>query len=122
MIEWHLLNGKFSSIATHDHNVINHVKQFVKEHNIPNDKFEFQMLYGFRTDLQLKLVQEGYNFCTYVPFGNDWYGYFMRRLAERPQNINLVTKQVFHKRTNTVIGIAAAALILGRLTKKKSSK
>jgi len=118
LIEYHLLNGKFTSIATHDHNVINHVKQFAKEHNIPNDKFEFQMLYGFRKEMQLELAREGYNFCTYVPFGNDWYGYFMRRLAERPQNLNLVTKQVFTKKNNTVIGLAAAAFALGRLTKK----
>ncbi len=118
LIEYHLLNGKFTSIATHDHNVINHVKQFVKENNIPNDKFEFQMLYGFRKEMQLELAKEGYNFCTYVPFGNDWYGYFMRRLAERPQNIKLVTKQVFTKKTNTLIGVTAAAFLLGRLTKK----
>ncbi|MBE1553675.1 proline dehydrogenase family protein [Sporosarcina limicola] len=119
LIEWHLLNGKFTSIATHDHNVINHVKQFVKENNIPNEKFEFQMLYGFRKDMQLQLAKEGYNFCTYVPFGNDWYGYFMRRLAERPQNLNLVVKQVFNKKTNTLIGLAAGAFLLGRVTKKK---
>jgi proline dehydrogenase len=119
LIEWHLLNGKFTSIATHDHHVINHVKQFVKENNISNDKFEFQMLYGFRTDLQQELAQEGYNFCVYVPFGDDWYGYFMRRLAERPQNLNLVVKQVFTKKTNTMIGLAAGAFLLGRLTKKK---
>lgn len=119
LIEWHLLNGKFTSIATHDHHVINHVKQFVKEHNISNDKFEFQMLYGFRTDLQLQLVREGYNECTYVPFGNDWYGYFMRRLAERPQNLNLVVKQTFTKKTNMMIGLAAGAFLLGRLTKRK---
>jgi proline dehydrogenase len=119
LIEWHLLNGKFTSIATHDHHVINHVKEFVKRNDIPNDKFEFQMLYGFRKDMQLKLASEGYNFCTYVPFGNDWYGYFMRRLAERPQNLNLVAKQVFNKKTNTVIGLAAGAFLLGRLTKKK---
>ncbi|WOV88969.1 proline dehydrogenase family protein [Sporosarcina oncorhynchi] len=119
LIEWHLLNGKFTSIATHDHNVINHVKQFVKENNIPNDKFEFQMLYGFRKDMQLELAKEGYNFCTYVPFGQDWYGYFMRRLAERPQNMNLIVKQVFNKKTNTMIGLAAGAFALGRLTKKK---
>lgn len=118
LIEYHLLHGKFTSIATHDHNVINHVKQFVKDHNIPNDKFEFQMLYGFRKEMQLELAKEGYNFCTYVPFGDDWYGYFMRRLAERPQNLNLVTKQVFTKKTNTVLGVAAAAFVLGRLTKK----
>ncbi|MEK4523073.1 proline dehydrogenase family protein [Psychrobacillus sp. FSL W7-1457] len=119
LIEYHLLNGKFTSIATHDHNVIDHVKQFVKINDIPNDKFEFQMLYGFRKDMQLQLAKEGYNFCTYVPFGSDWYGYFMRRLAERPQNLALVTKQVFNKKTNTVIGLAAAAFLAGRLTKRK---
>lgn len=124
LIEWHLLNGKFTSIATHDHMIINHVKDFVKRNNIPNEQYEFQMLYGFRKELQLKLASEGYNFCTYVPFGNDWYGYFMRRLAERPQNLNLVAKQVFNKRTNTVIGVAAGAFLLGRLTKnaKKNQK
>jgi len=113
-----LLHGKFTSIATHDHNVINHVKQFVKQHNIPNEKFEFQMLYGFRKEMQLDLAREGYNFCTYLPFGNDWYGYFMRRLAERPQNVALVTKQVFNKKTNMAIGLGAAAFALGRLSKK----
>ncbi|MCM3764723.1 proline dehydrogenase family protein [Neobacillus niacini] len=122
LIEWHLLHGKFTSIATHDHRIINHVKQFVKKNNIPNDKFEFQMLYGFRKELQLQLAKEGYNFCTYVPFGNDWYGYFMRRLAERPQNLNLVAKQVFNKKTNTIIGVAAGAFILGRLTKSSNKK
>lgn len=118
LIEYHLLNGKFTSIATHDHLIINHVKQFVKENNIPNDKFEFQMLYGFRKEMQLQLAKEGYNFCTYVPFGQDWYGYFMRRLAERPQNLNLVVKQVFNKKTNTMIGLATAAFVAGRLSKK----
>ncbi|PWW17438.1 L-proline dehydrogenase [Cytobacillus oceanisediminis] len=119
LIEWHLLNGKFTSIATHDHKVINHVKEFVRVNNIPKEKFEFQMLYGFRKDLQLKLASEGYNFCTYVPFGNDWYGYFMRRLAERPQNLNLVAKQVFNKKTNTMLGVAAGAFLLGRMTKRR---
>ncbi|MEK4230894.1 proline dehydrogenase [Solibacillus sp. FSL H8-0538] len=119
LIEYHLLNGKFTSIATHDHNIIEHVKRFVKDYNIPHDQFEFQMLYGFRKDLQLKLANEGYNFCVYVPYGKDWYGYFMRRLAERPQNLNLVTKQVFTKKTNTILAVAAGAFILGRLTKKK---
>ena len=119
LIEYHLLHGKFTSIATHDHNIINHVKKFVKQHNIPNDKFEFQMLYGFRKEMQLSLTKEGYNFCTYLPFGHDWYGYFMRRLAERPQNITLVTKQVFNKKTNTLLGVGAGAFILGRLSKRK---
>ena len=118
-IEYHLLHGKFTSIATHDHNVINHVRQFVAQHNIPYEKFEFQMLYGFRKEMQLSLAKEGYNFCTYVPFGNDWYGYFMRRLAERPQNLSLVTKQVFTKKTNTILAVATGAFLAGRLTKRK---
>ncbi|MGK7376894.1 proline dehydrogenase family protein [Planococcus sp. 1R117A] len=117
LIESHLLDGKFTSIATHDHHVINHVVKFVKEHNIPNSKFEFQMLYGFRKDLQLELARKGYHFCTYVPFGNDWYGYFMRRLAERPQNLNLVAKQAFNKKTNTLIGMGMGMFLLGRLSK-----
>ncbi|MCM3179034.1 proline dehydrogenase family protein [Cytobacillus horneckiae] len=119
LIEYHLLHGKFTSIATHDHHVINHVKKFVKQNNIPSNKFEFQMLYGFRKEMQLELAKGGFNFCTYVPFGHDWYGYFMRRLAERPQNLQLVSKQVFNKKTNTLIGIGAGAFILGRLTKKR---
>ncbi|HHY72077.1 MAG TPA: proline dehydrogenase [Bacillus bacterium] len=117
--EWHLLNGKFTSIATHDHHIINHLKKIVEQHNIPKDKYEFQMLYGFRRELQLQLAEEGYNFCTYVPFGKDWYGYFMRRLAERPQNINLVAKSIFNKKTNTIIGLTAGAFILGRMSKRK---
>ncbi|MBB6452672.1 proline dehydrogenase [Salirhabdus euzebyi] len=118
LIEYHLLNGKFTSIATHDHNIINHVKRFVAENNISKEKFEFQMLYGFRKELQHELAKEGYNFCTYVPFGTDWYGYFMRRLAERPQNLNLIAKQVFNKKTNTMIGIGVGAFLLGRLSKR----
>lgn len=60
LIEYHLLNGKFSSIAIHDHHIINHVKQFVKKNKIPKEKFEFQMLYGFRKDLQLQLVKASF--------------------------------------------------------------
>ncbi|WP_209437805.1 proline dehydrogenase family protein [Mesobacillus selenatarsenatis] len=97
LIKKRLLHPGFTSIATHDHHIINAVKQFVIENNIPKDKFEFQMLYGFRTGMQLELVEEGYSFCTYVPYGHDWYGYFMRRLAERPQNLNLVLKGLVAK-------------------------
>ena len=57
-----------------------------------------------------------------MTFGEDWYGYFMRRLAERPQNLSLVTKQVFNKKTNTILGVAAGAFLLGRLTKKSKKK
>lgn len=119
LVEYHLLNGTFTSIATHDDNIIEHVKRFVAEHDIPKDTFEFQMLYGFRKELQQQLAREGYNVCVYVPFGEDWYGYYMRRLAERPKNVSLVTKQLFTKKTNTALAIAAGAFLLGRLTKKK---
>lgn len=119
IIEQHLLHGTFTSIATHDDKIIDHVKRFAETYNISRDRFEFQMLYGFRKDLQFALAKEGYRFCTYVPFGKDWYGYFMRRLAERPQNINLMVKQVFNRKTNTMIGLAAGAFMLGRLTKRK---
>jgi proline dehydrogenase len=97
LIKKRLQHQGFTSIATHDHNIINQVKQFVIENDIPKNKFEFQMLYCFRTDMQQELVKEGYSFCTYVPFENDWYGYFMRRLAERPQNLNLVLKSLVAK-------------------------
>ncbi|WP_436876969.1 proline dehydrogenase family protein [Mammaliicoccus sciuri] len=111
LIEKRLLTAKaFTSIATHDHNVINHVKQFVKDHNISRDSFEFQMLYGFRTDYAYQIANEGYNFCMYVPFGEDWFGYFMRRLAERPQNINLMLLDIFSEKNKGKIAIAASVI------------
>ncbi|MCM3612095.1 proline dehydrogenase family protein [Planococcus sp. MERTA32b] len=97
LIKIRLLGKAFTSIATHDHNIINEVKKFVEENNIPHDRFEFQMLYGFRTEMQKELAAEGYAFTTYVPYGKDWYAYFMRRLAERPQNINLALRSVISK-------------------------
>ncbi|MFC3209699.1 proline dehydrogenase family protein [Planomicrobium okeanokoites] len=97
LIKIRLLGKAFTSIATHDHNIINEVKKFVEENNIPHDRFEFQMLYGFRTEMQKELAAEGYAFTTYVPYGKDWYAYFMRRLAERPQNINLALRSMVSK-------------------------
>jgi proline dehydrogenase len=97
IIKQHLLNGSYAAVATHDHNIIEKVKQFAKENNIPKTQFEFQMLYGFRTDLQLAIAKEGYTMRIYVPFGNDWYGYFMRRLAERPQNVAFAARGIFSK-------------------------
>lgn len=118
LIEYHLLHGKFTSIATHDHHIIGLVEKLARDYDIPKNKFEFQMLYGFRQDMQVELAKD-YNFCSYVPFGQDWYGYFMRRLAERPQNIQLVTKQVFTKKTNTVLAVAAGVVLLGALLRKR---
>jgi proline dehydrogenase len=97
MIEKHLLNGNYTAIATHDDEIINFAKAFVKEHNIPNDQFEFQMLYGIKVERQKEILKEGYKMRLYVPYGTDWYGYFMRRLAERPANVAFVLKGVFGK-------------------------
>ena len=80
-------HGNFPGIATHDEVIINEAKRFAKERGIASDRFEFQMLYGVRRDLQEQLVKEGYRMRVYVPFGSQWYPYLMRRLAERPANI-----------------------------------
>jgi proline dehydrogenase len=82
-----LQNGRYPAIATHDETIIAEAKRFVKEKGIANDRFEFQMLYGVRRDLQERLVKEGYRMRVYVPFGTQWYPYLMRRLAERPANM-----------------------------------
>ncbi|MBZ5482910.1 proline dehydrogenase family protein [Priestia megaterium] len=97
IIEEHLLSGSYTAIASHDHNIIEKVKEFAQKHHINRDQFEFQMLYGFRTDMQLSLAKEGYKMRVYVPFGNDWFGYFMRRMAERPQNVAFALKGFFSK-------------------------
>lgn len=111
LIEQRLLNAKvMTSIATHDHNIINHVKKFINTHNLNKDLIEFQMLYGFRSELQEEIAKEGYQFCVYVPFGQDWYGYFMRRLAERPQNLQLVTKSIFTEDVNKKLAVGAGAV------------
>ncbi|MBB6177526.1 proline dehydrogenase [Anoxybacillus tengchongensis] len=97
IIKMHLLNGNYTAVATHDDAIIEYTKQLVKEHNIPNNQFEFQMLYGIRPERQEQLVREGYTMRVYVPYGTDWYGYFMRRLAERPANVAFVLKGIFKK-------------------------
>ncbi|SEQ28390.1 L-proline dehydrogenase [Piscibacillus halophilus] len=97
IIKIHLLNGNYTAVATHDDAMIDYTKELVKEHGISNDQFEFQMLYGIRQELQEKLVQEGYTMRVYVPYGNDWFGYNMRRLAERPANVAFVLKGIFKK-------------------------
>ena len=82
-----LSSGIYHGIATHDPAMIHATKKFVRERNIGREQFEFQMLYGIRTDLQEQLVREGYRLRVYIPFGADWFPYFMRRLAERPANL-----------------------------------
>jgi proline dehydrogenase len=95
LIEAQLMSPGFTAIATHDEKMIEHATQFIKKHNIPKEKYEFQMLYGIRTNLQHELVRQGYPMRIYVPYGNDWFGYFMRRLAERPANVAFVLKGMF---------------------------
>jgi len=82
-----LPSGIYHGIATHDPAMIDATKRFVLENSIHRDQFEFQMLYGIRTDLQEQLVREGFRLRIYIPYGTDWFPYFMRRLAERPANL-----------------------------------
>ncbi|MFY2157116.1 proline dehydrogenase family protein [Cytobacillus firmus] len=95
LIEQSLLNGNYTAIASHDDQIIEYTKELAKKHNISNDRFEFQMLYGMRNKTQLELAKQGYKMRVYVPYGMDWYGYFMRRLAERPANIAFAFKGIF---------------------------
>jgi proline dehydrogenase len=80
-------HGRYPGIATHDERIIAEARRFATEKGIAADRFEFQMLYGVRRDLQERLVREGYRVRCYVPFGSQWYPYLMRRLAERPANL-----------------------------------
>jgi len=89
-----LEHGNYPGIATHDPKMIDATKAFAAQKQISPDRYEFQMLYGIRRDLQTQLVKEGYRMRVYTPFGNHWYPYFMRRLAERPANIWFVLKNL----------------------------
>ena len=89
-----MLKGNYPGIATHDPAMINEAKRWATEQGIAKDRFEFQMLYGVRRDLQDSLVKEGYRVRCYVPFGTQWYPYLMRRLAERPANVAFITGNV----------------------------
>ncbi len=82
-----LESGHFQALGTHDEKMIDHAISFAQTRGIDRQAFEFQMLYGVRRDLQERLVQDGYKLRVYVPFGDQWYPYFMRRLAERPANL-----------------------------------
>ena len=82
-----LLRGNYPAIATHDVRILEHAKAFARDKGVAPARFEFQMLYGVRRDLQLALKRQGYNVRVYVPFGTQWYPYLMRRLAERPANV-----------------------------------
>jgi proline dehydrogenase len=90
-------SGVYHGLATHDEKIINQAKVFATSENLPRDGFEFQMLYGIRRDLQQRLVRDGWRTRVYIPFGTEWYPYFMRRLAERPANALFVAKNLMRR-------------------------
>ncbi len=92
-----LKSGVYHGLATHDERIIAEMKRFASAEKIPASAYEFQMLYGVRRDLQQQLVREGYGLRVYIPFGTEWYPYFMRRLAERPANVLFIARQMLRK-------------------------
>jgi proline dehydrogenase len=90
-----LASPVYNAIATHDEAMVAAAKAYVRQHGIAASRFEFQMLYGVRRDLQRALVKEGFRVRVYVPFGSAWYPYFMRRLAERPANLIFLARNLF---------------------------
>ncbi|MGA8540534.1 MAG: proline dehydrogenase family protein [Terriglobales bacterium] len=90
-------SGVYHGLATHDETIIKEAKSFAIRENIPRNAFEFQMLHGIRRDLQRSLVKEGWGMRVYIPFGTEWYPYFMRRLAERPANVLFIAKNILRK-------------------------
>jgi proline dehydrogenase len=90
-------SGIYHGLATHDENIIKEAKAFATRESIPRDAFEFQMLHGIRRDLQQSLVRDGWRMRVYIPFGTEWYPYFMRRLAERPANVFFIVKNMLRR-------------------------
>ena len=94
LMKWLLERGVYPGIASHDEAIIRECLDYVGGKKISADRFEFQMLYGIRRDLQRKLTREGFRLRSYVPYGDAWFPYFMRRLAERPANLLFLAKNV----------------------------
>jgi len=94
MVRTLLTEGVYPAIATHDPKMIELTRTYANEHGVAPDRFEFQMLYGVRRDLQARLVRDGYRLRVYIPFGREWFPYFMRRLGERPANVGFVLRGI----------------------------
>ena len=92
-----ITDGHYPAIATHDPKMIDAARAWAREHGVAADRFEFQMLYGVRRDLQTMLVKAGYRVRVYIPFGREWFPYFMRRLGERPANVTFVLRSVLRE-------------------------
>ena len=93
-----IVDGTYPAIATHDPTMITATRDYAAARSIPPDRFEFQMLYGIRRDLQSSLLADGYRVRVYVPFGREWFPYFMRRLGERPANVGFVIRGILSER------------------------
>ena len=113
-----LESGVYPAIATHDEAMIDATRRWAFERGIPKERFEFQMLYGVRRDLQQRLREEGYNVRVYIPFGDSWYPYLMRRMAERPANLLFITNSVLKEspvsrlaRPRAIVGGAVAGAL-----------
>ena len=125
-----LARGHYPAIATHDEAIIDATRRFAWEHGVAKDAFEFQMLYGIRRDLQTRLHEEGYNVRVYVPFGDSWYPYLMRRLAERPANVLFIAGSIaresplrrFAKPGAIGAGVVAGALVGLALRGRRNSR
>jgi len=98
MLKTLITDGHHAAIATHDPAMIDLARQWAREQNIAPDRFEFQLLYGIRRDLQTMLKKAGYGVRVYIPFGREWFPYFMRRLGERPANVMFVIRSIFEER------------------------
>jgi proline dehydrogenase len=92
-----LAEGNYPAIASHDENIVREAERHIREQKIGAERFEFQMLYGIRRDLQRQLVSHGFRLRLYVPYGDAWYPYFMRRLAERPANVIFLAKNLVRR-------------------------
>ena len=99
MIRVALADSDYPAIATHDEQMIDLARRCALEHGVTPDRFEFQMLYGVRRDLQAMLVEAGYRVRVYIPFGRQWFPYFMRRLGERPANVAFLVRSLFSEHT-----------------------
>jgi proline dehydrogenase len=85
----------YHAIATHDERLIAATEAFARQQGIPPERFEFQLLYGIRRQLQRELLKQGWRVRVYVPYGREWYAYFMLRLAERPANLFFLMRNLF---------------------------
>ena len=95
LMEMMLSSGIYHAIATHDERLIGATQEYARVHHIPPERYEFQLLYGIRRDLQRNLLRQGARVRPYVPYGRQWYAYFMRRLAERPANLLFLLRNLF---------------------------